>query len=206
MEKVFEGGLFPTEEISSAQGIIANVSSYNYHDLDLDLKERLLLSKKNILVMLDNITDVGNFGAILRNCSAFGVDGVIISKNRSVEVSQRVSKISAGALEEIKVYNVTNIINTIQKLKRHDFWIYGTSLGQNAEIKPADSLDYFFPLAVVFGSEGKGIGKLVEQNCDFLVKIEMPGSMQSLNVSTSSGIMLYLINNCRKRKGSDPGK
>ena len=197
INKVFSGARFSAEDISSTQGIIASVSNYNYRDLDIDLKNGTVLSKNSIIVILDEITDVGNFGAILRNCSAFGADGVIISKNRSVEVSNRVSKISSGALEEIRVYNAVNIVSTIVKLKEHGFWVYGTKLGTEEQIVTADSLEYVFPLAIVFGSEGKGIGKLVEKNCDFLVKIEMPGRMQSLNVSTSSGIMLYLINQYR---------
>lgn len=185
------------EFLSSTQGIVAQVSNYSYADLDYDLKELSL--KKGLLLMLDKITDVGNFGSILRNCSAFGADGVIITKNRSVEATVRVSKISSGAMEEVKIYNVINLSKTIELLKEKNFWIYGTSSSAGKNTLSAGDTEYVFPAAVVFGSEGKGIGKLVESKCDFLVTIEMYGSMQSLNVSTSSGIMLFLMKQCQKR-------
>jgi 23S rRNA (guanosine2251-2'-O)-methyltransferase len=184
------------EFLSSTQGIIAEVSNYSYSDLDIDLKE--LSHKKSLLLLLDEITDVGNFGSILRNCSAFGADGVIITKNRSVEANNRVSKISSGAMEEVKIYNVTNLAKTIELLKENGFWIYGTSSSDKKNILSAGDTEYVFPAAVVFGSEGKGIGKLVESKCDFLVTIETFGHMQSLNVSTSSGIMLFLMKQYQK--------
>lgn len=185
------------EFLSSTQGIIAQVSNYTYADLDFDIKE--LSHKKSLLLMLDEITDVGNFGSILRNCSAFGADGVVITKNRSVDASARVSKISSGAMEEVKIYNVTNLSKTIEYLKENNFWIYGTSSAADKNTRSAGDTEYTFPAAVVFGSEGAGIGKLVESKCDFLVTIEMFGNMQSLNVSTSSGIMLFLMKQCQKR-------
>ena len=151
-----------------------------------------------MLILLDEITDVGNFGSILRNCSAFGADGVIITKNRSVDANSRVSKISSGAMEEVKIYNVTNLSKTIELLKENGFWIYGTSSSDEKNILSAGDTEYVFPAAVVFGSEGKGMGKLVESKCDFLVTIEMFGHMQSLNVSTSSGIMLFLMKQYQK--------
>jgi 23S rRNA (guanosine2251-2'-O)-methyltransferase len=185
------GEYLSEEFLSSTQGIIAEVSNYSYSDLDTDLKE--LSHKKGLLLLLDEITDVGNFGSILRNCSAFGADGVIITKNRSVDANSRVSKISSGAMEEVKIYNVTNLSKSMELLKENDFWIYGTSSSDEKNILSAGETEYVFPAAVVFGSEGKGMGKLVESKCDFLVKIEMFGHMQSLNVSTSSGIMLFLM-------------
>ncbi len=187
---------FSEEFLSSTQGIIAEVSNYTYADIDADLKE--LSHKKSLLILLDEITDVGNFGSILRNCSAFGADGVVITKNRSVEAAARVSKISSGAMEEVKIYNVTNLSKTIGLLKENGFWIYGTSSSDEKNVLSAGDTEYVFPAAVVFGSEGKGMGKLVESKCDFLVKIEMFGRMQSLNVSTSSGIMLFLVKQYQK--------
>lgn len=193
-EEAISGSRNIAEESGSIQGILAAVSAYNYSDLEDDLAGGTYADKRSILVILDEITDVGNFGAILRNCSAFGANGVIISKNRSAEASNRVSKISSGALEEIKVYCVTNIVSAMNRLKSRGFWIYGTSPGEDKDVKPADSISYSFPLAVVFGSEQKGIRRLISENCDMLVKITMAGRMQSLNVSTSSGIMLYILN------------
>ena len=186
---------------SVSQGVIANVSSYNHPDLKSDIKKiRNNLrqdiknyNKKVIFAILDGITDEGNFGAILRNCSAFGVDGVIIPKNRSVSVTSRVSRISSGALEEVKVYNVTNLINAIKVLKDNGFWVYGTSLGNKYKLIQADTADYVFPIALVFGSEHKGISRIVEKNCDFLIKIPLLGKMQSLNVAVCTGIMFYIV-------------
>jgi 23S rRNA (guanosine2251-2'-O)-methyltransferase len=188
------------EDSIISQGVLALVSDYNYSDLETDLRNGLFNSRDSIIVILDEITDVGNFGAILRNCSAFGADGVIISKHRSAEAGSRVSRISSGALEEIKIYRVTNIVTAINKLKENGFWIYGTTLEAGKKIVSADSADYAFPLAIVLGSEQKGMGKLVSENCDILVKITMPGKMQSLNVSTSSGIFLYILNSYKNKK------
>ena len=153
------------------------------------------------MVILDGITDVGNFGSILRNCSAFGVDGVIISKNRCVEVTSKISKISSGALEEVKIYRVVNIVRSMERLKAEDFWIYGTTVAEDPAVKSADEMNFTFPLAVIFGSEGKGIGHLISKKCDFLITIGMAGTMKSLNVSTASGIILYIIRHFQRSRG-----
>lgn len=182
----------PNEDsLPSDQGVIAIVSGYNYPDLDFDMETTL--DENSILVILDGITDVGNFGSILRNCSAFGINGVIIPKKRSVEASPRLSKISSGALEEVKIYRVANVVRTIEKLKENRFWIYGTTLSKGNKIKDADKIEYLFPLSIVFGSEDRGMHLLVEKSCDFLIRIEMSGRMQSLNVATASGIFLYIL-------------
>lgn len=185
------------EEIDSTQGIVAHVSNYSFKDFEqIAVKD---LSSKGVFVILDEITDVGNFGAILRNCSAFNVDGIIISKNRSVEVNRRVSKISSGALEEVNLYRVTNISRSIEELKKKGFWIYGTTLQLKPAIKLAHQVDFTFPMAVVLGSEDKGIGRLIEEKCDVMIRIDMPGVMQSLNVATAAGIMLYIITQHHKK-------
>ncbi len=177
--------------LSGDQGVLARVSKYNYRDLIEDIERGI--DKESLFVILDGITDVGNFGSILRNCSAFGVNGVMIPKNRSVEAGSRASKISSGAMEESKIYCVTNLVQAIKTLKENGFWIYGTTLDKEGDIRSAESLEYMLPAAIVFGSESKGMGKLVSQNCDFLITVEMHGKMDSLNVSTSTGIFLYII-------------
>ena len=188
---------FYQEEIESTQGVIAHVSNYSFKDFEQIAVKNL--SDGSVFVILDEITDVGNFGAILRNCSAFGVAGVIISKNRSVEVNRRVSKISSGALEEINLYKVTNISRAIEELKEKGFWIYGTTLQLKPAVKLAHQVDFTFPMAVVLGSEDKGIGRLIEEKCDVMVSIDMPGAMQSLNVATATGVMLYIITQHHKK-------
>lgn len=189
---------FTKEEIATTQGVMAKVSSYNFYNLEQILEA--YSDKKGLFVVLDEITDIGNFASILRNCSAFCVDGVIISKNRSVDINRRVSKISAGALEEIKIFRVVNIVKAIEDLKEKGFWIYGTTLEIGSNVKLADEIEYAFPLAIIIGSEGKGIGRLVAKSCDFMVRINMTGNMQSLNVSTAAGIMLYIIKNFQIKK------
>jgi 23S rRNA (guanosine2251-2'-O)-methyltransferase len=185
------------EDIKNTQGVIAVVSGYNFPDIGQDLKK---ISENNrgpkdrpVFAILDGITDEGNFGAILRNCSAFGIDGVIIPSDRSAGVNSRVSRISSGALEEVKVYKITNIVRVIEILKNSGFWIYGTSLSNNREVMDARRAEYIYPAAIVFGNEEKGIGRLIEKNCDVLVKIGHCGRMQSLNVAVSAGIMFYIM-------------
>jgi 23S rRNA (guanosine2251-2'-O)-methyltransferase len=197
----FAAGRLNQEELEGTQGVIAHVSNYSFKDFEqIEVKN---LSIRSVFVILDEITDVGNFGSIIRNCSAFGVAGVIISKNRSVEVNRRVSKISSGALEEINLYKVTNISRAIEDLKEKGFWVYGTTLDSKPSVKLAHMVDFTFPMAIVLGSEDKGIGRLVEEKCDVMIRIDMPGVMQSLNVATAAGIILYIIMENHK---TNPGK
>ena len=186
------------EGLQSSQGIIAKTSQYNYSDFGQALENELKDKKDGLLVILDEITDVGNFGSILRNCSAFAVDGVIISKNRCVSASTRVSKISSGAMEELKIFVVVNIANTIERLKGKGFWIYGTTVAYEQKAVSADEINYTFPLAVVFGSEEKGIGSLIKKKCDYLITVKTSGIMKSLNVSSASAVTLFIIRHFQK--------
>ncbi len=177
------------------QGIFAKVSLYNYSNL-YDFLDRETTKKNGSslkLIILDGVTDVGNFGSIIRNCHAFGFDGIIIPKDRSVAVNERVSKISAGALEEVKIFREVNITRTMKELKKRGFWIYGTTLDMSSGVKDLKEIDFTFPMAIVMGSEDKGISRLVERNCDIMIHIEQSGRMQSLNVSVASGIILYMV-------------
>ena len=179
-----------SEDVNS-QGICARVSPYNYGDLERYLNKET--GGKSKLVVLDGITDVGNFGSIIRNCNAFGFEGIIIPERRSVGLNERVSKISAGALEEVKIFRVVNIVRTLKELKDKGFWIYGTTLDMTPEVKYLDEVDFTFPLALVLGSEDRGISRLVSANCDIMISIRLAGRMQSLNVSVASGIILYKV-------------
>ncbi len=173
------------------RGIMARVSSYNSGNLDDYLEKGPGTDSK--LVILDGVTDVGNFGSIIRNCYAFGFDGIIISRNRSVPLNKMVSKISAGALEGIRIFKVPNIVKTIKKLKTAQFWIYGTTLIEDRRLEVLEKIDFTFPMALVMGSEDRGMSRLVTENCDILVSIRLSGNMQSLNVSVASGIILHHI-------------
>ncbi|HEY4695531.1 MAG TPA: 23S rRNA (guanosine(2251)-2'-O)-methyltransferase RlmB [Candidatus Hydromicrobium sp.] len=189
LEPVRFEGISP-ENVNS-QGICARVSPYNYGDLERYLNKEA--GKKSKLIVLDGITDVGNFGSIIRNCNAFDFEGIIIPERRSVALNERVSKISAGALEEVKIFRIVNIVRTLKELKDRGFWIYGTTLDMTPEVKYLDEIDFTFPLALVLGSEDSGIGRLVGANCDIMISIRLAGRMQSLNVSVASGIILYKV-------------
>ena len=171
------------------QGVVLEVEGYSYVPVDEIIKETKL--KYPFVVMLDGLEDPHNLGAILRTCDASGVDGVIIGKNRSVKLNSTVAKVSTGAIEYVKVAEVTNLTNTINYLKTKGFWIVG------AEACPKSVLytevNYDMPVCLVIGSEGKGISRLVSENCDYLVKIPMVGHVNSLNASVSCSILIYEI-------------
>jgi len=179
----------------SLQGILAMVSPYNYSNL-YDFLDKEAIGKNSSrlrLIILDGVTDVGNFASIIRNCHAFGFDGIIVPKNRSVTVNERVSKISAGALEEVRIFREVNITRAIKELKKRGFWVYGTTLDVIPGVKDLKEVDFTFPMVIVMGSEDKGISRLVESNCDIMINIRQSGRMQSLNVSVASGVILYRI-------------
>jgi 23S rRNA (guanosine2251-2'-O)-methyltransferase len=177
---------------SRAHGICAKVTNYSYCDLDQFLLKKD--SKNTKLIILDNITDIGNFGAIIRSAFAFEFDGIIIPKHRSVEVNKDVSRTSAGALEEIKIFQVANLVQSIKNLKENGYWVYGTDVGNEKNILPVEKADFTFPMALILGSEDRGISRLSRENSDFLVKIDINKELDSINVSVAAGIIFYEIN------------
>ncbi len=171
------------------QGIILSVPDYEYCQLD-----DLIVKEDPLLVILDHVEDPHNLGAIIRTCEAAGVDGIILPKNRSVEVNATVMKTSAGALEYVKIAQVTNIAQTMKELKRKGFWIVGTDMdGTNYS-----DIDYKGKMALVIGNEGKGMSRIVKENCDFIASIPMIGKINSLNASVAAGIMIYEAVRLRK--------
>lgn len=167
------------------QGIILNVPDFNYSTL-----EELLTNEKPFIVILDHIEDPHNFGAIIRTCEAAGVDGIIIAKDRCVEVNSTVMKTSSGALNNMKICKVTNLNSTIKELKEKGLWVVGTDM--EGSIKYSD-LKYDFPVALVIGSEGFGMSRLIKDSCDYIVNIPMKGKVNSLNASVAAGILIYKI-------------
>lgn len=139
-------------------------------------------------MITDGITDPHNLGSIIRTANAAGAHGVIIPKNRNAALNAVVSKVSAGAVEYTPVARVTNLKSTIEKLKKQGIWVVGTDL--SAKMLPYEC-DLTGPIAVVIGSEGEGMSRLVREACDFLVKIPMLGSIESLNASVAAGVLLY---------------
>ncbi|MCU0238227.1 MAG: 23S rRNA (guanosine(2251)-2'-O)-methyltransferase RlmB [Pyrinomonadaceae bacterium] len=173
------------EQSVNHQGIIAFTASAKYVDADEILNE---INENSLLVILDGIEDPRNFGAILRTCECAGVNGVFIPERRAVGLTETVAKSSAGATEYVKVAKVTNLNRLIEDLKKRNVWVVGTSLETSTDYV---NWDWKQPTALVMGSEGKGLHRLVAENCDVLIKIPMLGNIQSLNVSVATGVLLF---------------
>ena len=169
----------------SHQGIILDIEDFSY----TNYKEFFDVENAKI-VILDHIEDPHNLGAIIRTCEAAGITGIIIPKDRSVDVNSTVMKTSAGALENVKLAKVTNLINVINELKENGFWIVGTALTGSVDYR---DIDYSGKIALVIGNEGHGMSKSVMEECDYLAKIPMYGKVNSLNASVAAGIMIYEV-------------
>jgi len=189
VKHVDRGVLESISGTSKHQGLVALVSKgERYQELDSVIEEIRKRGGKPKFLILDGIEDPQNFGAILRSAEGAGVDGVIISERGQVGLVPSVAKASAGAVEYVSVIRVRNISKAIDKLKKEGIWIAGAS--ERAE-KVYYETDLRPPIAIVIGSEGRGISRLVLEKCDFLVKIPMLGKISSLNASVSAGILLY---------------
>jgi len=173
------------------QGILLYVSDYKYSSLD-DLINN---EDNSFLVLLDHLEDPHNLGAIIRTCEAAGVDGIVLPKDRQVQVNSTVMKTSVGTLDNVKIASVTNLVNAINKLKEAGYWIVGTALDNSVDYR---EIDYSGKIALVIGNEGNGISNIVEKNCDFIAKIPMYGKTNSLNASVAAGIMIYEVIRNRK--------
>lgn len=167
-------------EEGNHQGIILEIDDYKYTFLD-ELLDR------NIIIILDHLEDPHNFGAIIRTCEAAGINSIIIPKDRSVKVNATVMKTSAGTLENVDICMVSNIVNAIKTLKDNGFWIIGTDM----EGTDYRKIDYKGKIAIVIGNEGKGLSRLTEENCDFVAKIPMYGTVNSLNASVAAALVIY---------------
>lgn len=164
------------------QGIIFDVVDFEYSDID-----ELISDSDDLIVILDHLEDPHNFGAIIRTCEAAGVSGIIIPKDRSVSVNSTVMKVSTGALDRVKVCQVTNLSQSIDYLKKKGFWIVGTDMN-GTDYK---DIDYSGKIGIIIGNEGKGMGDLVSKKCDFIASIPMRGSINSLNASVAAGIIIF---------------
>ena len=172
------------------QGVIAIVPPYDYCKVEDILEEAKRKNEMPFILILDGIEDPHNLGSIIRTAETAGVHGIIIPKRRAASVNSTVSKVSAGAVEYMKIARVNNINETIRYLKEQDVWICGTDMDTNTIYTKQD---YKMPIAIVIGSEGFGMSRLVKENCDFLVKIPMKGRITSLNASVSAGIIMYEV-------------
>lgn len=170
------------------QGVIAIVPPYEYCDIDDILECAKNKNEDPFILILDGIEDPHNLGAIIRTAETAGVHGIIIPKRRACGVNSTVTKVAAGAVEHMNIARVNNINEAIRYLKENDVWVCGTDMDTN---KYYYNQDLTGSLAIVIGSEGYGMSKLVKENCDFLVKIPMKGKITSLNASVSAGIVMY---------------
>ena len=170
------------------QGVIAIAPPFNYAEVEDILEEAKSRQEDPFIVILDGIEDVHNLGSIIRTAETAGVHGIILPKRRSALVNSTVSKVSAGAIEYMKIARVNNLAQTIQKLKEQVILICGTDMSATVEY---DKQDFKGPMAIVIGSEGFGMSRIVKESCDFLVKIPMKGKITSLNASVSAGIVIY---------------
>ncbi len=169
----------------SHQGIILDIEDFEYSDLD-----EFLDVPNSKIVILDHLEDPHNFGAIIRTCEAAGILGIIIPKDRAVEVNSTVMKTSAGALSNMKIAKVTNLVNTIDTLKENGYWIVGTAMNGTVDYR---DIDYTGKIALVIGNEGNGMSKSVQESCDYIAEIPMFGKINSLNASVAAGIMIYEV-------------
>lgn len=179
-------------EKGNHQGIIALTDDYKYVSENEMLSN---MSENPFVVILDHLEDPHNFGAIIRTCEAAGVDYIIIPKDRSVGVTSTVVKTSVGAIYNVNIVMVTNLNNTIKKLKGKGLWIVGTDMINSTLY---DEIDYKVPIGIIIGNEGSGMKSLVGKNCDFIARIPMIGKVNSLNASVAAGIMIYEV--LRQRK------
>ena len=172
------------------QGYVAEVKEFHLSRVDEMIRE-----KNGLIVILDGLEDVHNLGAIIRTAECAGVDGIIYKTHKAVKVNDTVAKIASGALEYMKVAEVTNLVNTIKELKKKGYWIVG-SAGDGKQLY--NELDYDMNTVLVIGSEGKGMSRLVKEECDFIVRLPMYGRVTSLNASVAAGILIYNVLDKRK--------
>ncbi len=170
------------------QGVVAMIAAHNYATVEEILNLAVEKGEAPFLVVAEGISDPHNLGSIIRTANAAGAHGVIIPKNRSVALNATVAKVSAGAVEYTKVARVTNIAQTLEKLKKEGIWVVGTDL---LGTQLHSECDLTGKIAIVIGSEGEGMSRLTRESCDFLVKIPMIGEIESLNASVAAGILLY---------------
>ncbi|WP_125153904.1 23S rRNA (guanosine(2251)-2'-O)-methyltransferase RlmB [Clostridium rectalis] len=177
-------------ESGNHQGVIAYVTPYNYVEVEDILKYAKGKNEDPFIVILDELEDPHNFGAIIRTAEICGVHGIVIPKRRNVGVTPTVYKSSAGAIEYMKIAKVSNINSAIDDLKKRGLWVYGADMCTDSYCYESDLTG---PIVLVIGSEGRGISKLTKEKCDVIVKIPMIGQITSLNASVAGGILMYEI-------------
>jgi len=169
------------------QGIVAIASEKEYVEIEDVIKIAEERGEKPLIVIADNVSDPHNLGAIIRCAEGAGAHGIVIPKRRSACITPAVAKASAGAVEHLAAVKCTNVTETIKKLKEYGLWI----VAAEADGEDYTKIDFTVPCAIVLGSEEHGVSELVRKNCDFVASLPMRGSVNSLNVSTASAVLLY---------------
>lgn len=176
-------------ETKKHQGVIAMAAAFSYAEVEDMLEMARQRGEPPFLILLDNIEDPHNLGAIIRTANLAGAHGVIIPKRRAVGLTGTVAKASAGAIHYTPVAKVTNLVSTIQELKKQGLWFVCADMDGTIMY----DLDLKGPIGLVIGNEGDGVGKLVKENCDFVASIPMKGDIDSLNASVATGVLAYEI-------------
>lgn len=179
------------------QGVLAYVAPVPYAELEDILAKAGALGKEPFLLLLDELEDPHNLGALLRTADAAGVDGVLIPKRRSCPLSSTVAKTSAGAVEYVPVARIGNIAQTLKELKKRGLWVVGADMDGSQEYYAANLTG---PLVLVIGGEGRGVSRLTRESCDFLVQLPMQGHINSLNASVAGSILMYEVLRQRRLK------
>ena len=174
-------------ETKKHQGVIAYAAAYHYAEVEDILNRAKEKGEPPFLILLDNIEDPHNLGAIIRTANLAGAHGVIIPKRRAVGLTATVAKASAGAINYTPVAKVTNLSQTMKKLKKEGIWFVCADMDGT----PMYDLDLTGPMGLVIGNEGEGVSKLVKENCDFVASIPMQGDIDSLNASVACGVLAY---------------
>ena len=181
---------YTNKKIENSQGFCIFLTDYDYYREFDEILENMARKSQSIILILDEIQDPRNFGALIRSAEVFGVDAIIIPERNSVRINETVVKTSTGAIEYVPIVKVTNLSNTIEKLKKIDYWVYGAA--GEAESSSAEE-QYPQKVVLVLGNEGTGLRKKAREYCDKLIKIPMRGKINSLNVSVAGGILLSEI-------------
>ena len=181
--------LVQLSETHAHQGVIAQVAAYDYSTVDEILARAEEKGEAPFLIILDNVEDPHNLGAIIRTANLAGAHGVIIPKRRAVGLTSTVAKTSAGAINYTPVAKVTNIVRTIEELKEKGIWFVCADMGGETMY----DLDLTGPMGLVIGNEGEGVSRLVREACDFTASIPMKGDIDSLNASVAAGVLAYEI-------------
>jgi 23S rRNA (guanosine2251-2'-O)-methyltransferase len=175
---------------SNHQGIAAAVAAYNYAELDDLFKAAAARQEDPFFLILDELEDPHNLGSIMRTADAIGVHGLIIPKRRAVGLTAVVAKSSTGAIEHVPVVRVNNLSQIVDELKKRGIWIAGTDAKESVDYRKMDAT---LPLAVIIGSEGQGMSRILREKCDFLYQLPMVGHVTSLNASVAASLLMYEV-------------